>query len=100
MYNRINVRNIYSVDKRTIKVSKSKWSQEMPATKVVQKSMNMSEIRMKAKALGINPGKMNKADLIHAIQREEGYTPCFGMSDGQCPNNDCCFMKDCLKVRL
>jgi len=75
----------------------------MPATEVVkkqQKQLSMPEIRVKAKALGINPGKMKKAELIHAIQQTEGYTPCFGRSNGRCPYTDCCFMKDCLKVKL
>lgn len=72
----------------------------MAATKVADKSMTMSEIKMKAKALGINPGKMKKPDLIHAIQAAEGNTQCFGWSNGHCPNIGCCFMKDCLKTRL
>lgn len=57
------------------------------------------EIKEKAKALGIAGGKMKKADLIHIIQQEEGCTPCFGMSNGQCEYSDCCFMPDCLKIR-
>ena len=72
----------------------------MTATKVADKRMNMPEIKMKAQALGLNPGKMKKTELIHAIQVAEGNTPCFGWSNGQCPNTDCCFMKDCLKTRL
>jgi len=74
----------------------------MPATEVAKKKkqMNMPEIRLKAEALGITPGKMKKAELIHAIQRAEGYRPCFGTSNGRCPYTDCCFMKDCLKIKL
>jgi hypothetical protein len=72
----------------------------MPAAKVAVKSMTMVEIKNKAKGLGINPGKMNKTDLIHAIQAAEGNTQCYGWSNGHCPNTDCCFMKDCLKTRL
>jgi len=82
----------------------------MPATKVAtrhitkkrvtEKPMGMPEIRMKARALGITPGKMKKPELIHSMQIAEGYTPCFGRSDGQCANTDCCFIKDCLKIRL
>jgi len=72
----------------------------MAATKVAKKSMSMPEIKMKAKALGINPGKLKKAELIHSIQAAEGCTPCFGRSNGQCTNTDCCFMKDCLKLQL
>lgn len=77
----------------------------MPATKVAKKhatkkSMGLPEIRKKAKALGITPGKMKKPELIHTIQAAEGYTQCYGWSNGQCGNTDCCFIKDCLKVRL
>jgi hypothetical protein len=61
--------------------------------------MKMLEIRKKAKTLGVNPGKMEKTELIHAVQQAEGYTACFGKSNGQCPYTDCCFMQDCLKVR-
>ena len=72
----------------------------MPTTKVADKRMGMPEIRIKAKALGITPGKMKKADLIHTIQMTEGCTPCFGRSNGHCSNIDCCFMPDCLKTKL
>jgi len=87
----------------------------MPATKVAKKNvtkkhitkkpatekrMGMPEIRLKAQSLGLTPGKMKKPELIHTIQVAEGYTPCFGRSDGQCDNIGCCFMRDCLSVRL
>jgi len=77
----------------------------MPATKVAKKHiakkrMGMPEIRKKAQMLGIIPGKMKKPELIHTIQVTEGYMPCFGRSNGQCSNSDCCFMQDCLKLRL
>ena len=82
----------------------------MPATKVAkkratkkrvaEKRMGMPEIRIKAKGLGISPGKMKKTELIHAIQVAEGCTPCFGRSTGQCAYTDCCFMENCLKIRL
>ncbi len=77
----------------------------MPATKVAkkrvaEKRMGMPEIRTKAKALGITPGKMKKVELIHAVQVAEGCTPCFGSVNGQCPYTDCCFMEDCFKIRL
>lgn len=67
---------------------------------VLMKSIKMPQIKEKAKNLGITPGKMKKAELIHAIQHAEGNTACFGRSDGQCGNIDCCFMQDCLKTRL
>jgi hypothetical protein len=72
----------------------------MPSTKIVYNRMGMPEVKVKARALGINPGKMKKTDLIHAIQRAEGNSTCYGWSNGNCPNLDCCFMADCLKIRL
>jgi len=61
--------------------------------------MNMTEIKKKAIALAITPGKMKKAELVHAIQQAEGNNACFGRSNGSCMYNDCCFIGDCLKVR-
>ena len=42
---------------------------------VASKSMTMNEIKAKAKALGVEPGKMKKVELIHAVQIAEGCTP-------------------------
>jgi hypothetical protein len=61
--------------------------------------MTIKDVKQKAVALGILPPSMKKADLIHAIQRREGYNPCFGTSKGDCPYGDCCFRDDCLKVK-
>jgi hypothetical protein len=71
---------------------------KMLTAKKPVKPMKMPEIREKARALGITPGKMKKADLIHAIQQAEGCTPCFGTSKGQCQYLDCCFIHDCHKI--
>ena len=71
----------------------------MPTTKIGEKRMTMPEIRTKAKGLGLVPGKMKKAELIRTVQVTEGYTPCFGNSDGHCLYTDCGFMQDCLKIR-
>ena len=62
--------------------------------------MKVNEVKQKAKVLRINCGKMKKAELIHSIQKAEGNTPCFGKSNGECQYIDCCFMEDCLKIRL
>ena len=84
------------------KVANSKKTQITASMKGTQdpkgKAMTMSEIRQKAISRGIQPGQMDKAELIHSIQRAEGNTPCFGTSKGQCPYIDCCFMADCLEV--
>ena len=70
----------------------------MPA--VLEKSLKITDIKKKAKGLGIKPGKMKKTELIHAIQRAEGNTTCFGMAVDYCSNSDCCFIKDCFKTQL
>ncbi|UCE46938.1 MAG: Rho termination factor N-terminal domain-containing protein [Phycisphaerales bacterium] len=72
----------------------------MPQTKKAVKSMKMPEVRAKARSLGLMPGRMKKMDLIHAIQMAEGYTPCFARAGGQCSNLSCCFIEDCLKVKV
>ena len=71
----------------------------MPATQVAARRMGMPEIKVKAKTLGITPGRMKKAELIHSIQLAEGCTPCYGTSTGQCPHSDCCFMDDCFRAK-
>ncbi len=58
--------------------------------------MKMPEVRAKAKAMGIKPGKMKKADLIRTIQEQEGNFPCFMTADGHCDQMDCCWRDDCL----
>ncbi len=63
-----------------------------------KKRMTLPEIKLKAMALGLKPGRMKKTDLIHTVQITEGYTPCFGYSNGSCGHTDCCFMDDCLKI--
>ena len=60
--------------------------------------MKMTDIKEKAKALGIKPGKMKKEDLIHAIQEEEGNFPCFGSASGHCSQEDCSWREDCLPM--
>ncbi|HOK96721.1 MAG TPA: hypothetical protein P5175_07370 [Anaerohalosphaeraceae bacterium] len=60
------------------------------------KKMTRQEIEQKALAVGVAPDTMDTTELIRAIQRAEGYSPCFGTSDGQCPYLDCCFRGNCL----
>jgi hypothetical protein len=72
----------------------------MPTKELTDRCLSMQKIRTKARGLGITPGKMNKVDLIHAIQIAEGNTPCYGRANGVCPYTICCFMDDCLKIKL
>ncbi len=71
----------------------------MVSTAKAAKSMAIGQVREKAQALGITPGKMKKKELIHAVQVAEGFTPCFGTSNGQCGYIECCFRADCLKIK-
>ena len=71
----------------------------MVALKQAVKTISMTEITKKAQAFGIDPAKMKKTELIRSIQMAEGYSPCFGKSNGQCTHIDCCFIGDCLKIR-
>ncbi|OHB65046.1 MAG: hypothetical protein A2Y76_09385 [Planctomycetes bacterium RBG_13_60_9] len=61
--------------------------------------MTINEIKAKAKGLGIEPGKMKKPELIRAIQKAEGCTPCYGGSNGNCPWMQCCWRSDCFKTK-
>ena len=61
--------------------------------------MTMPEIRDRARALGITPGKLKKADLIRSIQVTECCTPCYGRSNGDCSRLECCWRSDCLKIK-
>ena len=60
--------------------------------------MKMTEVKEKAKQMGMEPKKMKKTDLIRAIQKEEGYEDCYGRANGSCERTDCLFVEDCLKV--
>jgi hypothetical protein len=85
------------------KAVNSKKTQTVVSVKGTQdprgKAMTMAEIGQKALSRGIQPGQMDKAELIHSIQRSEGNTPCFGTSNSQCHYTDCCFIDDCLAIK-
>ena len=59
--------------------------------------MKMTEVKEKARKMGVDPKKMNKTDLIRTIQKNEGYEECYGKSNGSCERDDCLFITDCLK---
>jgi hypothetical protein len=61
--------------------------------------MKMQEVKEKAQSLGIEPGKVRKADLIRLIQAAEGYQSCYGTTEGSCVYTNCCFRDDCLKLK-
>ena len=71
----------------------------MPMIDTGTKMITMSEIKIKAKALGIDASKMKKVELVHAIQKAEGFSPCYGRSNGSCPWTQCCWRSDCFKTK-
>ena len=59
--------------------------------------MKLEEIRDIAKSRKIKPGSLSKAELIRAIQIQEGNTACYGRaSSGECSQADCLWRADCL----
>ena len=59
--------------------------------------MNMKEVKHKAKTLGVQPGRMNKTELVRKIQRVEGFTACYNTGvSSKCPQSACCFRGDCV----
>jgi hypothetical protein len=63
--------------------------------------MNIKEIGLIAKDLGIKPKRFKKAELIHSIQRNEGNFDCFATAyDGECDQVQCAWRGDCLPHSL
>jgi hypothetical protein len=59
--------------------------------------VNIKKIKEIAVSKGVDPGDMNRPDLIRAIQRTEGYSDCYGSSQGSdCPEMNCLWRQDCL----
>ena len=59
--------------------------------------MKMTDVKRKAKELGVKAGKMRKVDLVRAIQANEGNTPCYHTDLDSCDQTNCCWRSDCLK---
>lgn len=58
--------------------------------------MKVEQIRTIAKSMGVNPGKLNKAELIKSIQSAEGNVECFSSAvDGECDQVNCLWREDC-----
>lgn len=58
--------------------------------------MDMTQVKEKAKQLGIQVGKMKKVDLIRAIQSKEGNFPCFETAKDYCNQLTCAWRNACL----
>lgn len=59
--------------------------------------MNLKEVKVMAKDLGISPKSLKKAELIQAIQQAENNPVCFGSAAGTCEQKECLWFKDCVK---
>ncbi len=58
--------------------------------------MKMQEIREFAKKRGIKTANMKKADVIRAIQRDEGNTDCYESGNAnKCGQAQCLWKDDC-----
>lgn len=58
--------------------------------------MKITDVRERAKEIGLRPGKMKKDELVREIQKAEGNFACFqtGILEG-CQQFDCCWREDC-----
>ena len=58
--------------------------------------MNMQQIRVIAKQYGLKPSRLNKIELVQAIQQSEGNYDCFASAfDGYCDQPHCRWREDC-----
>ncbi|MBI5656033.1 MAG: SAP domain-containing protein [Geobacter sp.] len=58
--------------------------------------MKIDEIKVLAKEKGVKAGKMKKAELILAIQREEGNEECYNSGKAAiCGQEQCLWREDC-----
>lgn len=58
--------------------------------------MKLVDIKEMAKQHGIKPGRMNKAELIRAIQLAEHNQPCFDTdAANNCGQDSCLWREDC-----
>jgi len=58
--------------------------------------MRMEEIREIARKRGLKAGKAKKADLVRAIQQDEGNNPCFATGKAaECGQDLCLWREDC-----
>jgi hypothetical protein len=58
--------------------------------------VSLTEIKKKAKSMGIANSKLEKEDLVHAIQESEGNFPCFKTAGDYCDQAACCWREDCI----
>lgn len=59
--------------------------------------LSISDIRKKAKSLGITGTKLRKDELIRSIQQSEGNFPCYKTAVKSCDQETCLWREDCLE---
>ncbi len=61
--------------------------------------MNLKQVKEIARSKGVKVGKMNKENIIRAIQKAEGNFECFGTAQNNyCDQTECLWREDCLKI--
>lgn len=61
--------------------------------------MRIQDIREIAKKNGVRAGKLNKVNLIRAIQKAEGNNDCFATPYvAECNQTNCLWREDCTKA--
>lgn len=58
--------------------------------------MKLTDVKAKARQLGIVDLPAGRTELIRMIQSYEGFSPCFKTKD-KCDQMQCCWRKECLK---
>ncbi len=61
--------------------------------------VSITEIKKKAKAMGITNSKLEKEELVHAIQESEGNFPCYKTAGDFCDQVECYWRDDCLSEK-
>ncbi len=64
--------------------------------------MKLQEARERAKPFSLKARGLSKKELILAIQRAEGNTPCFGKASpaNDCGQYGCCWREECFAFSL
>lgn len=64
-------------------------------------TMKIQDLRTIAKQKGVNSARMNKGDIIRAIQEAEGNFPCFGSAyTGYCDQSECVWRPECIPASV
>ncbi len=62
--------------------------------------LDLRAARDRAVWRAVETGEMANMDLIHARQVKDGFTPCFGRSEGVCSQKHCCFHAECAALSM